>query len=129
MNSSNSSRSLDRLNHTELYQTCQYAGYKIHPALNRQQLISILLGDSTPAELSEETHPIDTWRLGIIGFLEEHWAVLEPQLKCPAKNLKHPTNPNPKPCFTCLDTQVATCIVLNKQMEERIAAHKPKGTP
>lgn len=127
MNSSSDSK-LTRLNHTELYQVCSSAGFKVHPGSPREFLIGVLLGDIPQPPLDEETHPIDTWRHGIIGFLSDHWATLEPQIKCPAKNLKHPQHPDPRPCFGCLDTQVMACMVQNEgRVELLINAKRPKG--
>ena len=91
-------------------------------------MLSYLSGQADPPELDEWTHPIDSWRHGIIGFLQDHWATLEPQIKCPAKNLQHPTNPNPRPCFGCLDMQVIACVARNdSKVEQLIQLHrKPK---
>lgn len=100
----------------------------VHPSSTRQELISYLMGETDPPFLNEETHPVDSWRLGIIGFVGDHWAVLEPQLTCPAKNLRHPTTPDPRPCFGCVDTQVFACIVKNSGRNEHlIQLHRPKG--
>lgn len=78
--------------------------------------------------MDETTHPIDSWRHGIIGFLNNFWSVLEPQIKCPAKNLRNPTNPDPKPCFRCLDAQVLTCVVQQPSRNEHlIRMNRPKG--
>ena len=98
---------------------------EVHPASTREELISFLMGDADPPELEE--HPVDTWRQGIIGFVDDHWGVLEPQLTCPAKNLRHPTNPDPKPCFGCVDTQVFTCIVKNSGRNEHLINLHRKG--
>ena len=100
----------------------------VHPASTREELINYLMGEQEPPELDEADHPVDSWRHGIIGFVSDHWAVLEPQLTCPAKDLRHPTTPNPRPCFGCLDTQVFTCIVKNSGKNEHlINTHRPKG--
>jgi hypothetical protein len=126
--SKSSSNKLDRLNHTELYQTCLNAGFKVHPGSPRDFFIGVLLGDISAPPMAEEMHPIDAWRIGIIGFLHDHWAVLEPQIKCPAKNLKHPQHPDPRPCFGCLDSQVMTCMIQNEgRVELLIGAKRPKG--
>jgi hypothetical protein len=85
----------------------------VHPGATREELISYLVGDVEPPPLDEYTHPVDSWRHGIIGFLLDYWSVLEPQIKCPAKNLRHPTNPDVRPCFGCVDTQVITCVIQN----------------
>jgi hypothetical protein len=73
----------------------------------------------------EHVHPIDEWRHGIIGFLNDYWTTLEPQIKCPAKMMRHPTQPNPNPCFGCLDTQTIACVVQNAKLLHLIELHKP----
>ncbi len=132
MTSSISSKSTDNklegLNHTELYQTCLRAGFKVHPGSDRGFFIAVLMGEEQATPIDEESHPIDSWRIGIIEFLREHWAVVEPQLTCPAKNLGHPTNPNPRPCFGCVDAQVIECVTKNDQRVELLIDEKrPKG--
>ena len=120
------SGSLERLNHTELYQACSQAGFKVHPRATREELIAYLTGEQEPPPLDEATHPIDSWRHGIIGFLANYWAQLQPQLKCPAKMLRHPTEPDPRPCFRCLDTQVLACVVQQPpQNINHIQKHRP----
>ena len=91
-------------------------------------MATYLMGQVDAPELDEWSHPIDSWRHGIIGFLSDHWSTLEPQIKCPAKNLRHPTHPNPRPCFGCLDTQVISCVARNdSKVEHLIQLHrKPK---
>jgi hypothetical protein len=89
-------------------------------------MISYLTGETDPPALDESTHPIDAWRHGIIGFLLDHWAQLQPQIKCPAKDLRSTTNHNPRPCFGCLDAQVITCVAQNnRQIEHLIQLHRP----
>lgn len=129
MNSSGASK-LHELNHTELYQMCRRAGINVHPSTTISELIAYLAGDADPPELSEAEHPIDSWRHGIIGFINDHWKTLEAQLKCPAKQLRHPQNPDPRPCFRCTDAQVITCVVNNPGRKEHlINLHRPtKGT-
>lgn len=125
-NTSNTSNSLDKLNRTELYQICYRAGHNPPPSSTREQLMAYLLGELEVPE--GYLHPIDSWRHGIIGFLHDHWATLEPQLKCPAKNLRHPTNPDPLPCFKCLDAQVIACVTKNTaRVEQLIQLHRPKS--
>lgn len=129
MNSS-STFGLEELNHTELYQTCREAGIRVSPDSTEAQMISYLVGDEDPPPLNETTHPIDGWRHGIIGFLSEYWSNLEPQIKCPAKNLRHPTDPDPRPCFGCLDSQAISCIsTVDGEVEQLIQLHKPAPTP
>ena len=131
MSSSENSRvpgqSLLSLNRTELMQMATRAKGKVHPATSREDLIRILVGEAKPVELDDATHPMDAWRKGIIGFLHDYWSTLSPQIKCPAKMLRHPTNPDPDPCFKCLDAQVIACVTQNSvQVENLIRAHKPK---
>lgn len=128
MNSSGNSGPFQALNRTELYQTCRRAGINVPPDAQRDDLIAYLTGQLEPEGVTEWTHVIDSWRHGIIGFLNDHWATLEPQIKCPAKNLRHPTHPNPRPCFGCLDMQVMACVVRNSgKVEQLIQLHrKPK---
>lgn len=120
---------LVKLNHTELYQTCRRAGINVLPNATREQLISYLMGEEEPSPIDEASHPIDAWRHGIIGFLLDHWKTLEPQIKCPAKNLRHPTNPDPRPCFGCVGTQVIACVAQNDgKVEHLIQLHRPAPT-
>ena len=108
---------------------CRNAGVNVLPSSTREELIAYLVGEAFPQGVDEATHPIDAWRHGIIGFLGDHWSTLEPQIKCPAKNLRHPVNPNPRPCFGCLDAQVITCVAQNDSDVERlIQLHKPPIT-
>jgi hypothetical protein len=101
----------DRLNHTELYQLCRHAGLNVHPAWERTRLIDALR-DWLPEDFSDVEHPIDELREGLIAFIEQYWRTLRPQLKCPAKDMKHPdpTKANPRPCFGCTDMQVIACV-------------------
>ena len=121
-----SGSSLDKLNRTELYQTCRAAGINVLPRATREELIACLKGE-LEVDVDEATHPIDSLRHGIIGFITDHWATLEPQIKCPAKNLKHATHPNPRPCFGCTDIQVIACIAQNDdKVEQLIQLHRPR---
>jgi len=130
MQSSSSSGPLAGLNHTELYQTCRRVGLNVRPNATIPQLIAYIMGDEVPPPLDEATHPIDSWRHGIIGFLLDHWTTLEPQIKCPAKNLRHPTEPNLRPCFGCVDAQVITCVTQNDgKVEHLIQLHRPSQEP
>jgi hypothetical protein len=116
---------LRALNHTELYQLCLQARIRAHPATPREYMMAYLTGDADPPEDFPGNHPIDNWRSGIIGFLNDHWATLEPQIKCPAKMMRHPTQPNPQPCYGCLDAQVIACVVQNAKVLHLIELHKP----
>lgn len=114
-----SSESLAGLNRTELYQACRRAGISVPASATRNELIAFLYGEG-----DEAPNVTDTWREGIIGFLNEYWSMLEAQLKCPAKNLRHPTNPNPKPCYGCVDAQVIMCVINDQKVEQLIQLHR-----
>lgn len=73
-----------------------------------------LLGD---LEQSGETHNIDMWRAGLKGFVEERWHVLQPQLTCPIRK-------DINACRGCLDTQVVTCLVEQRENEQLIQLHR-----
>lgn len=98
------------LNRTELYQLCRRAGLKVNPAWDRPQLVAAIQ-DSVPNDCAVE-HPIDELREALIELISQYWRTLQPQLKCPAKYLKHfdPEKRDPRPCFGCSDVQVMTCV-------------------
>ena len=112
----------ERYNHTELYQTCLAAGIMVRPNEAMEEMVAYLEGWKEPPAFQEIDNVFHTWRHGIIGFLNEHWKRIETQITCPARTMKDPLQPNPRPCFGCLDTQVATCIVQNNENEQRIDA-------
>jgi hypothetical protein len=116
---------LNRCNRTELYQLCRRLGLNAHPTATREGLIALLLG---AVRAPAQRNPVDLWRDAIIGLLTEHWTVLKPQLKCPAKDMDNPDpeKHNPKPCYGCHDVQVITCVVQNGANEARLRAFKPK---
>lgn len=76
--------------------------------------------------MTEEDHPADRWRVALIRFIEDYWATLQPQLKCPAKDLLNPTPAlrNPRPCFGCSDMQVMYCLTYNEKNLERIRLYQ-----
>lgn len=111
-------------NHTELYQSCINAGILVRPNESREEMISYLEGEAEPPPVTDADHVFNTWRHGIIGFINEYWRRLETQLTCPARAMKHPTHPNPKPCFGCLDAQVVHCLVSNLENAKLIEAHR-----
>lgn len=113
-----SSVNFNSCNDTELYQLCRRIEIPVLPSTPRDKLISYLTGEEEPVPVS---HPIDQWRHGLMGFILDHWAVLEPQLTCPAKSK------NPRECFGCVDTQVMTCIVQNPANEPLIKLHKKEN--
>lgn len=111
-------------NHTELYQTCISAGIFVRPNEARSEMIAYLEGVKEPPPITDADHVFNTWRHGIIGFINEYWRRLETQLTCPARMMKHPKTPNPNPCFGCLDTQVVHCLVSNLENAQKIEAHR-----
>lgn len=111
-------------NHTELYQTCIGAGILVRPNESREVMISLLEGEQEPPEMTEGDHVFHNWRHGIINFLLDRWRAVETQIMCPARQLKDPVNPNPRPCFGCLDAQVIHCLVDNPANVNLIAAHR-----
>ena len=84
-------------------------------------MIAFILGEEDPPSVTEAEHPFDSWRHGLMGFILDHWAVLEPQLTCPAKS------GNPRECFGCVDTQVITCVIQNPGSEPLIKLHKKES--
>ena len=114
----------EAFNHTELYQTCLTAGILVRPNESREEMIAYLEGWKEPPPITEADHVFHTWRHGFIGFINEHWRKLETQLVCPARMMRHPVTPNPKPCFGCLDTQVVGCLVNNLENASLIEAHR-----
>lgn len=104
-----------RFNWTELYEMARRAGLNISPTHQREELISFLSGEAEPPSAVPE---IDRWRYGIMGFLLAHWRAVETQLTCPAKTK------DPKACFNCLDQQVISCLVQNKNDIGLIQLHR-----
>jgi len=103
---------LERCNHTELYQMCVDQGIPVSAALTQEQLIECYLGEMDVPP--NERHDVDTWRIGIMGFLLDHWEVVKAQLECPAKS------GDPKACFGCTDAMVLSCVLDNEPNEELI---------
>jgi hypothetical protein len=95
---------LDDLNQTELYQLCRRAGISVLPYVSREDMVRCLTGELEPPAL---THPVDSWRHALQGFIRAYWSTLGPQIKCPAKDMM---TTNPQPCFGCLDAQVMICV-------------------
>jgi hypothetical protein len=110
----------EKYNHTELYQTCLSAGILVRPNEAWEEMVAYLEGWKEPPALQESDNVFHTWRYGIIGFLLEFWKRIHTQITCPAKSMKDEQNPNPRPCFGCTDAQVVTCIVQNRDNEDRI---------
>ena len=63
-----------------------------------------------PPEYRPGEYTIDTWRDALIAFFNEYWKKIETQITCPARHMKDPVNPQPKPCYGCIDMQVITCV-------------------
>jgi hypothetical protein len=115
-----SSVNFEVCNDTELYQLCRKAHIPVVPGTPKEVMIALLLGEKEPDPITEGTHPIDSWRHGLAGFVLDHWSVLEPQITCPIKSK------DPRACFGCLDTQVVTCVVQNPNNEQLIELHRRK---
>lgn len=106
------------VNRTELYQICRRNGMSVAPGLPREHYIALITGE---LEKPVEFAPFDSWRWGLIGFIDQYWMRLRPQLTCPAKNLKDVPNPNPTPCFGCSDMQVISCVAKSGSNEQIIS--------
>lgn len=106
---------LARCNHTELYQLCRQLGLPALPSMTREELATLMLGD-TPAQTYP--HPFDAWRNGLAGFVLSHWHVLQNQVSCPLRSQ------DPRSCFGCLDMQVVSCVVGNPKNEHLIKLHR-----
>lgn len=119
----------DGYNQTELLQACARARINVVPSTAREQLISYLDGEVEPPDTKEIDNIFHSWRYGIIGFLNDHWREIESQITCPARDLRSTTNPNPKPCFGCLDTQVVSCLIENSKYIPLIESHRLKRRP
>lgn len=113
-----------RYNFTEIYQMCIRAKLLVRPNESRDQMIALLEGEIEPPDVDESDNVFNSWRLAFIEFLLEHWKKIETQITCPAKALKDPKNPNPRPCFGCIDAQVIVCILQNSESEDLISAHR-----
>lgn len=105
---------LDRCNRTELYQLCVRAKKNPPSHASREELVQLFLGVKEP---HTENHNIDLWREGIKGFVKEHFSVLQPQLTCPIRQ-------DIDGCKGCLDVQVVSCIVEQKDCEPLIQLHR-----
>jgi hypothetical protein len=108
----------DSCNDTELYQLCRTQGIPVLPSTTREELIGFLWGSIAPLPITEEMHPIDSWRHGLMGYILDHWKKLEAQLECPARS------GDPRQCFGCLDTQVVTCLVENRGSERSLKMYR-----
>lgn len=109
----------EKANKTELYQLCRKAGLAVGPAASKAELIEKLEGISEPVAAQ---HPVDRYRLGLIGFATEYWDKIQTQIMCPMRGLKT----NPKPCYGCLDTQTVACLINNRESGQLIERHVPK---
>lgn len=105
----------ERCNETELYQIASASGLSVAPSMSKGHLIACIVGEELPPK---EAHEFDEWRLAIMGFVIEHRKRLEVQLRCPAKSM------DPRACFQCVDHQVSSCLVENKQNLHLIRIHK-----
>lgn len=114
--SSSKSDLISRCNRTELLQVCDRIGLRAPASAPKEQLIAVIMGEEPPPEDWENV--IDSWRHGIMGFLLDHWAVVRSQLDCPAKS------GDPRACFECVDVQVISCVVQNRENEHLIQLYR-----
>jgi len=105
----------DRCNHTELYQMCRELNLPAIPSMTREQLAALMI-EEVPADVPPNA--FDSWRHGLAGFVLSHWAVLQNQVSCPLRTQ------DPRACFTCLDTQVVSCVVGNPKNAHLIQLHR-----
>ncbi len=80
-------------------------------------MIAYLLGEEEPTPIE---NVFDSWRHGIMGFLIDHWQVVETQLTCPAKSK------DPRACFECVDAQVVSCVVQQSEHDQQLIELKRK---
>lgn len=66
-----------------------------------------------------EPTSIDLWRRGLKGFVEDNKSVLQPQLVCPIRD-------DINACQGCLDTQVMTCVVEQRDYEPLIQIRRTR---
>ena len=122
----------DAYNHTELYQACLRAEILVRPNAAREDMVAYLEGWEEPPEIDENDNVFHSWRHGLINFINEYWKTIQTQLTCPARMMRDPVSPNPKPCFGCTDAQVVTCIVQNqenlKDSEPLRLVRRPRST-
>jgi hypothetical protein len=114
----------EKFNYTELHQMCIRAGLAVLPTTPRDMLIAYLEGTEEPEDIDENDNVLNSWRNAFIAFLLDQWKKMATQITCPAKALKDPINPNPRPCFGCTDVQVITCLVQNHSAEDLIAPYR-----
>src|SRR5665213_3083659 len=120
---SNEPSVFDPYNCTELHQACASAGINIKPDTEKADMIAYLEGWKEPPVCNEVDNVFHSWRHGLIGFLNEYWREIETQITCPARALKATVNPNPRPCFGSLDTQVVHCLIDNVKYVPLIESH------
>jgi len=93
-------------------------GLKVDGNLSIADLIKTAQGDLPQIESS-----LDKWRQNLMSFLLDHWAALSTQLTCPAKT------GDPAACFGCIDTQVAYCLMDNREYLPRIRSYESMNLP
>lgn len=97
---------LEFYNHTELYQLARALNLPVYPHTATGDVRSLLREEAVSAEY--KSHPIDEYRHGIMQMLLEYWDGVSAQLSCPAKS------GDPRACFGCIDSQVLSCVVENR---------------
>ena len=113
-----------RCNRTELLQRCALAGLKVRPNEATESLLSYLVELEDPPTYRPGEYSIDTWRDALILFFLDCWKMIRTQITCPARYLKDPINPKPKPCYGCTDMQVIHCVHSLKGNRARVMEHK-----
>ncbi len=101
-----------RANWTELYQLLQDRGDNPPVSASREELVELLLGETD--HTSPEGNIIDDYRLSIFHYVDEHWAKLRMQIRCPAKARQ------PTACNGCPDVQVITCLTTNPNLDRYV---------
>jgi hypothetical protein len=81
---------------------------------SKPYLIAYFLGQ---VDVPTERREVDTWREGLKGFVTERWQVLQPQLTCPIRK-------DLDACKGCLDAQVVSCVVEQRDYEPLIQLHR-----
>jgi hypothetical protein len=97
---------------------CRHKGLTIAPSASKEELMYALVFGTDDLPLELRFNQFDEWRHALAGFVLSRWRQLQNQLTCPLKNK------DPLACFSCLDSQVATCIVSNPANEHEIERFK-----
>lgn len=107
----NSTSAFQCCNHTELQQLCRHVGIQVRPDEASEVMVAYLecWKEAPPLDITER--PVDDWRDALIKFFHQFWTRVETQITCPARYLKDPVQPNPRPCYGCTDITVMKCVL------------------